>query len=238
MEDSLMFCSTELKALAQTEATTVDDDAGNLVITNLNTGEKLHLEAIDEGSNIVSSRIENFAKSTMTSERISLGQKLEAARKSVSEMTKRRSTGRSTTSIIMPQLAKSKNQTSLKVAYVRQVVHEHKGTPPYRNSTHYKYVAPIWIMSFSKSGKFLATAGKGGIIHLWSITPQDCTKNDIVEKMLPTTPSQTFSEHSSDVVDINWSKEGYLLSASLDQVQHYIERQFVNETIDGAFVAS
>ncbi|KAI3387359.1 hypothetical protein SNEBB_003879 [Seison nebaliae] len=87
----------------------------------------------------------------------------------------------------------------------------------------------IWCMKFSLCGRLLATGGRDALIKLWMI-PSTTTSNDdmiclenTVNRSLGLTDEQApfrlyriWSGHSSDIVDLSWSKTGFLLSTSFD----------------------
>lgn len=103
---------------------------------------------------------------------------------------------------------------------------------------------PIWTMAFSPDGNYLATAGADAIIRIWTVTgsPGDhqAAENRMKDEALfeedlrrsgrssiptelggrPIIAPLVFREfigHSSDIVDLSWSKTNFLLSASLDR---------------------
>jgi len=92
---------------------------------------------------------------------------------------------------------------------------------------------PIWTMKFSLCGKYLATAGKSGVLILWEVLPKKVQDNSMktsskdaivtpngsdLRQVLSNDPLQKFEEHKGhNIVDLSWSKSNFLLSASLDK---------------------
>lgn len=103
---------------------------------------------------------------------------------------------------------------------------------------------PIWIAKFSLDGKYLATGGKDCKLVIWRVKGvQDnfmeqydtsqvdkvthayisanennagvpaCTGLDIINSM----PLRCYTEHVGDIVDLSWSRNHFVLTASLDK---------------------
>nr|NVI79804.1 putative WD repeat-containing protein 44 [Cucujiformia] len=117
-----------------------------------------------------------------------------------------------------------------KVEHVQEIKDEHEG--------------PIWCMKFSCCGKLLATAGQDKVLRIWVVRDsfqffQEMRTKYNAEKVSPT-PSQeslvslqsndtssklvfmpkpfcTYSGHTSDLLDVSWSKNYFILSSSMDK---------------------
>ncbi|AMD18879.1 HBL023Wp [Eremothecium sinecaudum] len=120
---------------------------------------------------------------------------------------------------------------------------------------------PIWVMKFSKDGKYMATAGKDHVLHIWKVlsTPMerwgldesqimdrgraktinllnnhlskynrsDYTSPerrdrkhvgmDLYAPVFHPSPYRTLYEHTEDILDCDWSKNSFLLTASMDK---------------------
>ncbi|KAH7041598.1 WD40-repeat-containing domain protein [Microdochium trichocladiopsis] len=92
---------------------------------------------------------------------------------------------------------------------------------------------PIWAMEFSKDGRYLATGGKDRVVRIWAIlaTPGDRRAYEANESQSDTQghnqrlsapvfssePLQEFTGHTSDILDLSWSKNNFLLSSSMDK---------------------
>lgn len=82
----------------------------------------------------------------------------------------------------------------------------------------------IWIMKFSIDRRYFATAGEDGIINIWKVKTDPSSKWD--GHVFEEEPIHSFKGHTvqnsnlpyvqSHIVDLAWSKSGFLLSASLD----------------------
>lgn len=89
----------------------------------------------------------------------------------------------------------------------------------------------IWATEFSKDGKYLAAAGKDGVVRIWAIisTPEERRVQEEQEaaicpvgERLSTPvflerPVREFSGHTNEIVDLSWSKNNFLLSTSMDK---------------------
>ena len=114
--------------------------------------------------------------------------------------------------------------------------------------------SPIWVIKFSKEGKYLATGCKKGLIKVFEVMNYEYedfkliyNRNEILSYLnfLNEHPKFILNEHMSDVIDLSWSSHNlsYLLSASLD---HYVilwdlsneENQFVRKYQHGDMVTS
>lgn len=89
---------------------------------------------------------------------------------------------------------------------------------------------PVWVMKFSVDGHYLATAGQDHVVLVWRVLGAQNEQeggNRAEEKtseqapadfqLLEDRPMRRYADHSSDVVDIAWSKTNFLLSASIDK---------------------
>lgn len=89
----------------------------------------------------------------------------------------------------------------------------------------------IWALEFSLDGKYLAAAGRGQTIRLWAVlaTPEERQAHECEEKLsvtcderlnapvFGTEPIRDYVGHTGDILDINWSKNNFLLSSSMDK---------------------
>ncbi|CCH42325.1 putative WD repeat-containing protein [Wickerhamomyces ciferrii] len=102
----------------------------------------------------------------------------------------------------------------------------------------------IYAMKFSPDGKFLASAGKGNIIKIWKViaSPLDRmeqsstpstngfqglnlndlendhdTKKTMYASVFQDVPYRIFSGHQHDILSLDWSKNNFLLSSSMDK---------------------
>ena len=95
---------------------------------------------------------------------------------------------------------------------------------------------PIWTMKWSDDGSFLATGGQDSIVRVWLVknspacteiaTPEQLLELELKAKkhsktpstdIIYTTPFRLYSGHKADVIDLAWSKDNFLLSASIDK---------------------
>ncbi|KAI0114716.1 WD40 repeat-like protein [Daldinia grandis] len=100
---------------------------------------------------------------------------------------------------------------------------------------------PIWAVEFSKDGKYLATGGRDRVVRIWAvIATQEDRKVDEEEEnaasekeerlsapVFHAKPIREFVGHASDILDLSWSKNNFLLSSSMDKTVRlwHISRQ-------------
>jgi len=96
----------------------------------------------------------------------------------------------------------------------------------------------VWCMKFSRTGKFLATAGQDKIVRVWTIqcmksnAPENadtsaeyhedgeikqCSFKKRGESMFKDAPLRAYVGHKGDVLDLCWSHTDWLLSSSMDK---------------------
>ncbi|KAI8354590.1 WD40-repeat-containing domain protein [Choanephora cucurbitarum] len=84
----------------------------------------------------------------------------------------------------------------------------------------------VWVVRFSKDGKYMATAGQSCIINVWKVL-RDTTLSDniLLKDIIPheqsikvfhDAPVRIYTGHTFDILDLSWSKNNFLLSASMD----------------------
>lgn len=104
---------------------------------------------------------------------------------------------------------------------------------------------PIWVVKFSSDGRYLCSAGEDSRVIVWSVgdsssdsvsnsmDSEDSESHDSKEEgvvddsdkasssskpiLISSEPYRIFEGHTSDVIDIAWSKSNFILSASLDK---------------------
>ncbi|PSR79731.1 WD40-repeat-containing domain protein [Coniella lustricola] len=89
----------------------------------------------------------------------------------------------------------------------------------------------IWATQFSRDGRYLAAAGKDGVVRVWAVisTPEERRIQDEEEAAIAPIgerlsapvfiqrPVREFSGHTNQVIDLSWSKNNFLLSTSMDK---------------------
>lgn len=89
----------------------------------------------------------------------------------------------------------------------------------------------IWATEFSKDGKYLAAAGKDGVVRIWAVisTPEERRVQEAEEAAVCPVgerlsapvflerPVREFPGHTNEIVDLSWSKNNFLLSTSMDK---------------------
>lgn len=89
----------------------------------------------------------------------------------------------------------------------------------------------IWATEFSRDGKYLAAAGKDAIVRIWAVisTPEErrlqeeeeASAGHIGERLSAPVfmerPVKEFPGHTNEILDLTWSKNNFLLSASMDK---------------------
>ncbi|KAK9379761.1 WD40-repeat-containing domain protein [Kockiozyma suomiensis] len=107
----------------------------------------------------------------------------------------------------------------------------------------------IWVLKFSKNGKYLAAGGEDRIVRIWSVisSPAERARSEQQQQeddddapvadnaslhrsrrhhrrsqrlqapLFQPFPIHEFAGHQSDVLDLSWSKNDFLLSSSMDK---------------------
>eukprot|EP00002_Diphylleia_rotans_P010311 TRINITY_DN2076_c0_g1_i11.p1 TRINITY_DN2076_c0_g1~~TRINITY_DN2076_c0_g1_i11.p1 ORF type:complete len:781 (-),score=123.33 TRINITY_DN2076_c0_g1_i11:208-2550(-) len=103
-------------------------------------------------------------------------------------------------------IANKKDAPIWKHAYVTQEFKAHK--------------CSIWSLSVDNQGTLLASGGADGTLFVWDLTGSKrlAQENNEIEVLsLSESPKYVFSGHSAGIVDIKWSKDSFILSASCDK---------------------
>ena len=108
------------------------------------------------------------------------------------------------------------------------------------------HMGPVWVVSISQDGQFLATGGQDSIVRVWAIGPAAASTPPTSAPQTPShslagphshtapgspassshassfaylsaEPIACFSGHKGDVIDLSWSVSHFLLSASVDR---------------------
>jgi len=133
------------------------------------------------------------------------------------------------------------------------------------------HAGPIWRMEFSPDGRYLATAGDDGLLSIYQVAPKKSSENlcptsaalaeweaaqgappptnpygtgaalgtDI--EILSSKPLRRYREHTADIVDLSWSRTGFLLTASLDKtvrLWHVSKKTSLKTFAHASFVTS
>lgn len=114
---------------------------------------------------------------------------------------------------------------------------------PNKLSKFGKASGAVWATEFSKDGKYLAAAGRDQVVRVWAVisTPEERQSHEHEEDVYSSTgggerlsapvfrskPVREFIGHTSDVLDLSWSKNNFLLSSSMDKTVRlwHISRQ-------------
>lgn len=118
-----------------------------------------------------------------------------------------------------------KRYKELSAVYVGQEIQAHNGL--------------IWTMKFSPDGHYLASGGQDGVIRIWRVNQSDGFSKGLYDEgkhslgtkkasplsvvipdevfRIEELPLQEFFGHTSDVLDLAWSKSNCLLSSSKDK---------------------
>ncbi|KAL0081595.1 WD40-repeat-containing domain protein, partial [Phycomyces blakesleeanus] len=75
----------------------------------------------------------------------------------------------------------------------------------------------VWTMKFSKDGQYMASGGKLCIVYVWKVLSSPDKLEDNSIKVFEQVPFRKYCGHTSDVLDISWSKSNFLLSCSMDK---------------------
>jgi len=91
---------------------------------------------------------------------------------------------------------------------------------------------PIWALSFSKNGKYLASGGQDTIVRVWILysevqdylsspesydSRQNLMKKKKISPVFRSYPYRYYRGHTSDILDLSWSKTDFLISSSMDK---------------------
>jgi len=91
---------------------------------------------------------------------------------------------------------------------------------------------PIWALSFSKNGKYLASGGQDRIVRVWILysevqdymaspdafdAKQNLMKKKKISPVFRSYPYRYYRGHTSDILDLSWSKTDFLISSSMDK---------------------
>lgn len=91
--------------------------------------------------------------------------------------------------------------------------------------------AAIWTAEFSKDGRHLAVGGKDHMVRIYAViaTPEDrkaqeedeaqCAGNGekLSAPVFRSRPKREYEGHTGEVLSLSWSKNGFLLSSSMDK---------------------
>ncbi|KAF8404397.1 hypothetical protein HHK36_009282 [Tetracentron sinense] len=145
----------------------------------------------------------------------------------------------SVTNLVAPKRYRTKVRYNRKrcmeftALYTGQEIQAHKGF--------------IWTMKFSPDGQYLATGGEDGVVRIWRVTSADASCENLTAEDTPNSgknvkdilrrknsnhasvvfpkkvfkieesPLQECPGHTSDILDLSWSKSNCLLSSSKDK---------------------
>ena len=80
-----------------------------------------------------------------------------------------------------------------------------------------QHVGAIWIIRASADASLVATAGQCGVIYVWHVAPdKEGEGGGYGSYSMSDTPVASFRGHTGAVVDLAWSKDLLLVSASVD----------------------
>ncbi|KAG2188263.1 hypothetical protein INT44_001016 [Umbelopsis vinacea] len=91
-------------------------------------------------------------------------------------------------------------------------------------------VGAIWVLKFSKDGRYLASGGQDCVLRVWQVIGDDAQDSQQTEdettkgvpadesvKVFEDSPVHEYEGHQADILDISWSKNNFLLSSSMDK---------------------
>ncbi|KAH8547890.1 WD40-repeat-containing domain protein [Umbelopsis sp. PMI_123] len=91
-------------------------------------------------------------------------------------------------------------------------------------------IGAVWVLKFSKDGKYLASGGQDCVLRVWQVIGDDSnilqqTEDETAKgvpsdesiKVFEDKPIHEYEGHQADILDIGWSKNNFLLSSSMDK---------------------
>ncbi|KAJ2962087.1 hypothetical protein NQZ79_g2817 [Umbelopsis isabellina] len=92
-------------------------------------------------------------------------------------------------------------------------------------------VGAVWVLKFSKDGKYLAQGGQDCVLRVWQVLGQQANSTLAVPgeqnrngeatnetiKVFEDKPLHEYEGHMADILDVSWSKNNFLLSSSMDK---------------------
>lgn len=124
-------------------------------------------------------------------------------------------------SLLRSVRTKSKKKTTTEFGHL-YLIQELRRTPGPGSQT----APPIYAARFSPDGNYLAMAGEDGVITVWKLLVDDTMALMAEEKqyvpprlaaIFQQEPAQLLYGHEGPILDISWSKNNFLLSASMDR---------------------
>eukprot|EP00871_Galdieria_phlegrea_P002129 jgi/Galph1/2917/GphlegSOOS_G1579.1 len=210
----------------------MEADSENILIKNLDTGERTHLKDVEQAFNPLLLRFsEQLSQSNVESD---TSESEEDEPLDAREPTDDSKVG-------------SKGAGYVKVRYMLQEINN-----LFSIQALQAHEGPIWCLKLSKDGIFLASAGQDTVIRIWKVNAcetvdkqqsvkvspgveeaEDSVINSLEKKKeskcfeihinslyskeyLSSLPLLELNGHTKDILDLDWSKNGFLLSASMD----------------------
>ncbi|KAL1919833.1 uncharacterized protein VTP21DRAFT_1764 [Calcarisporiella thermophila] len=77
----------------------------------------------------------------------------------------------------------------------------------------------IWALRFNKDGKYLAVGGQDRVVRIWRVLMENDPVNTARSKapIFLDEPIREYRGHTADILDLNWSRNNFLLSSSMDK---------------------
>ncbi|GJD05862.1 WD repeat-containing protein 44 [Galdieria sulphuraria] len=208
------------------------DEEGNLLVKNLDTGERTSIKDIEKAFDPLYSQLSKNWDRQLTGSETSESEEEEERRLPTKEQSEDyRNLNR--VAGYVKVFTRGRPNRELTNLFLIQSIQAHNG--------------PIWCVKLSKTGSYLASAGEDNVIRVWKLSSENSDfelnskediemtqriekNDDIVPKARDITinslyrkeyikprPFREYKGHHRDILSLDWSQNDFLLSASIDK---------------------
>lgn len=128
--------------------------------------------------------------------------------------------------VIIPIKVKAKRKTCVELAPLYQIQQLRAPRLPSTSDDGASDSSSIFAMQFSPDGYYLATGGADGIVRIWRLLVPEVLAHmsedpeyrpPRIASIFAEEPVQVLHGHTGEVLDLAWSRNNFLLSASMDR---------------------